>query len=46
MLHKSFKDFLNGAINEVNDTQIEGYNSMEDIATWKSNKSSRGCSKN
>ena len=30
---KSFKDLLNGAINEVNDSQIEGYNSMKEIAT-------------
>lgn len=33
--NKSFKELLNGAINEVNDTQIEGYNSMRDIATGK-----------
>ena len=32
---KSFKDLLNGAINEVNDSQIEGYNSMREIATGK-----------
>lgn len=32
---KSFKDLLNGAINEVNDSQIEGYNSMKEIATGK-----------
>lgn len=33
--NKSFKDMLSNAVNEVNDTQIAGYNSMQDIATGK-----------
>lgn len=33
--NKSFKELLDGAVNEVNDTQIEGYNSMKEIATGK-----------
>ncbi|OCL82945.1 flagellar hook-basal body complex protein FliE [Arcobacter porcinus] len=33
--NKSFKDMLNSAVNDVNDAQITGYNSMRDIATGK-----------
>ncbi|OCL88743.1 flagellar hook-basal body protein FliE [Aliarcobacter thereius] len=33
--NKSFKDMLNSAVNDVNDAQITGYNSMKDIATGK-----------
>ncbi|RBQ25959.1 flagellar hook-basal body complex protein FliE [Arcobacter sp. CECT 9188] len=33
--NKSFKDLLDNAINDVNDTQIQGYNAMTDIATGK-----------
>lgn len=33
--NKSFKDLLDSAVNDVNDTQIQGYNSMRDIATGK-----------
>ena len=32
---KSFQNMLNDAISEVNDEQVEGYNSMEGIATGK-----------
>ena len=31
----SFKDMLKDAVNEVNDTQVQGYNAMEGIATGK-----------
>lgn len=33
--NKSFKDLLQNAVNDVNNTQIQGYNSMKDIATGK-----------
>jgi len=33
--NKSFKELLDNAVNDVNDAQIEGYNSMKDIATGK-----------
>jgi len=33
--NKSFKELLEGAVNDVNDHQIQGYNSMRDIATGK-----------
>lgn len=33
--NKSFKDMLSSAVNDVNDAQITGYNSMRDIATGK-----------
>lgn len=32
---KSFQNMLNQAISEVNDTQLKGYDSMENIATGK-----------
>lgn len=32
---KSFQNMLNEAISEVNDQQVEGYKSMEGIATGK-----------
>lgn len=32
---KSFQNMLNQAISEVNDTQVKGYNAMENIATGK-----------
>ncbi|PUE64004.1 flagellar hook-basal body complex protein FliE [Arcobacter caeni] len=32
---KSFQNMLNDAITDVNDEQVEGYNSMEGIATGK-----------
>lgn len=32
---KSFQELLDGAVNDVNDTQIKGYDSMRDIATGK-----------
>ncbi|MFA6740140.1 MAG: flagellar hook-basal body complex protein FliE [Arcobacteraceae bacterium] len=32
---KSFQNMLRDAISEVNDDQVEGYNSMEGIATGK-----------
>lgn len=32
---KSFQNMLSDAISEVNDEQVEGYNSMEGIATGK-----------
>ncbi len=32
---KSFQNMLNDAISEVNDEQVQGYNSMEGIATGK-----------
>jgi flagellar hook-basal body complex protein FliE len=32
---ESFASMLNNAINEVNDTQIDGYKAMENIATGK-----------
>ncbi|RXJ90217.1 flagellar hook-basal body complex protein FliE [Arcobacter sp. CECT 8983] len=31
----SFKDMLKDAVNDVNDTQVQGYNAMEGIATGK-----------
>lgn len=31
----SFKDMLKNAVNEVNDTQVQGYNAMENIATGR-----------
>lgn len=31
----SFKDMLKNAVNEVNDTQLQGYNAMENIATGR-----------
>lgn len=31
----NFKDMLKDAVNEVNDTQVQGYNAMEGIATGK-----------
>ncbi len=31
----SFKDMLKDAVSEVNDTQVQGYNAMEGIATGK-----------
>jgi len=31
----SFKDMLKGAVNDVNETQVQGYNAMEGIATGK-----------
>ena len=33
--NKSFQNMLNEAISEVNDQQVEGYKSMEGIATGK-----------
>ncbi|RBQ31334.1 flagellar hook-basal body complex protein FliE [Arcobacter sp. FW59] len=33
--NKSFKELLDNAVNEVNETQIQGYNAMTDIATGK-----------
>lgn len=33
--NKSFKDLLQNAVDDVNNTQIQGYNSMKDIATGK-----------
>lgn len=33
--NKTFKQLLEGAVNDVNDAQITGYNSMRDIATGK-----------
>jgi len=32
---ESFANILKNAVSEVNDSQIEGYNAMEDIATGK-----------
>lgn len=32
---KSFQNMLNQAISEVNDTQVKGYDAMENIATGK-----------
>ncbi|MCT7909852.1 flagellar hook-basal body complex protein FliE [Arcobacter lacus] len=32
---KSFQELLDGAVNDVNDTQIKGYDSMKEIATGK-----------
>jgi flagellar hook-basal body complex protein FliE len=32
---KSFADILKDAVNEVNDSQIQGYDAMEGIATGK-----------
>lgn len=32
---KSFQNMLNDAITDINDEQVEGYNSMEGIATGK-----------
>ena len=32
---RSFQNMLNDAITDVNDEQVEGYNSMEGIATGK-----------
>ncbi len=31
----TFKSILNNAINEVNNTQVKGYNAMADISTGK-----------
>jgi flagellar hook-basal body complex protein FliE len=33
--NESFASMLNNAINEVNDTQVDGYKAMENIATGK-----------
>lgn len=33
--NKSFQAMLDGAVNDLNDAQIQGYNSMKDIATGK-----------
>lgn len=35
ILGKSFQELLDDAITDVNDTQVNGYNSMKDIATGK-----------
>lgn len=35
--NKSFKELLDSAVNDVNDDQIQAYNSMRDIATGKVN---------
>lgn len=32
---KSFQELLDGAVNDVNSTQIKGYDSMKEIATGK-----------
>lgn len=32
---QSFQNYLNKALLEVNETQVEGYNAMQDIATGK-----------
>lgn len=33
--HGSFSDLLKGAVEDVNNRQIDGYNAMNDIATGK-----------
>lgn len=43
---KSFQELLDGAVNDVNSTQIKGYDSMKEIATGKSCKFTRSCTKN